>query len=95
MVSSWSSVVPSAVVMEVISGFPCVIVPVLSRTTMPIFSAAWMASMSRMRMPRRAPLPVATMMAAGMANPRAQGQAMISTEQTALARADQVAAADQ
>ncbi len=48
-------------------GRPSVIVPVLSSTTVSIFSAVCRASMSRMRMPRRAPLPVPTMIAAGKA----------------------------
>ena len=38
-----------------------------------------------MRIPCRAPRPVPTMMAAGTANPRAQGQAISSTLQVHLA----------
>ncbi len=44
------------------------------------------ASALRMRMPARAPRPVPTMMAMGVASPSAQGQATIRTA-TALTRA--------
>ncbi len=45
-----------------------------------------MASAFRKSTPSVAPLPVATMIDIGVARPRAQGQAMISTE-TAVTRA--------
>ena len=62
------------------AGEPSVTVPVLSSTTV---SVAWVisrASPLRIRMPWEAPSPVPTMMAVGVARPRAQGQAMTRTE---------------
>ena len=61
------------------AGRPSVIVPVLSKTTVLSFCAVSSASPLRIRMPCSAPWPVPTMIAVGVARPRAQGQAMIST----------------
>ena len=61
------------------TGFPSVTVPVLSSTTVSIFLAVSRLSASFIRMPRSAPLPMPTMMAVGVASPRAHGQAMMST----------------
>ncbi len=60
-------------------GRPSVSVPVLSNITTSIFSPRSRASPFLIRMPRRAPRPVPTMMAVGVASPSEQGQAMTST----------------
>ena len=54
-------------------------VPVLSRTTISIFSARSRCSPPLMRIPFPAPTPVPTMMAVGVASPSAQGQATTRT----------------
>ena len=56
-----------------------VIVPVLSSATVCILCARSRDSALRIRMPNSAPLPVPTIIAAGVAKPSAQGQAIIST----------------
>ena len=53
--------------------------PVLSNTTVVSLPAISSASPPLIRMPFSAPLPVPTMIAVGVARPRAHGQAMIST----------------
>jgi len=63
----------------VTAGWPWVRVPVLSTASTAIFSARSRASAFFTRMPALAPRPVPTMMAVGVARPRAQGQAMTST----------------
>src|SRR3989304_2430287 len=60
-------------------GSPRVSVPVLSKTTVVSFCATSSTSPLRIRMPFSAPLPTPTISAAGVAMPRAQGQAMMST----------------
>ena len=60
-------------------GLPSVTVPVLSRTTVASRSIRSKADASRTSSPARAPRPVATATAIGVARPRAHGQAMIST----------------
>ena len=65
--------------MSVRDGRPSVMVPVLSRRTTCTLWAVSRASASRTRMPCSAPLPMPTMMAVGVASPRAHGQAMMST----------------
>ena len=66
---------------------PSVMVPVLSSTTIVCrLCAVSSAAPSRIRTPFSAPLPVPTMIAVGVARPRAQGQAMTSTA-TTLSRA--------
>jgi len=64
-------------------GLPSVSVPVLSTIMVSTRRKFSIAEASRNKMPCVAALPVATMMDIGVAKPRAQGQAMISTE-TAL-----------
>ena len=56
------------------------IVPVLSRTTRSMFPAASMVAAFLNRIPCLAALPVPTMIASGVASPRAQGQDITSTE---------------
>ena len=80
--SSW----PGAARTVTSRGFPSVSVPVLSTTTVSTRSRASSASASLIRMPASAPRPVPTMIDIGVARPKAQGQAMISTA-TALTRA--------
>ena len=76
----YSSCFPGAAHMNPVTrGFPSVSVPVLSRTTTSIFFATSRLSASLIRMPFSAPLPVPTMIAVGVASPRAHGQAIIST----------------
>ena len=70
---------PSAGTRSVRSGRPLVSVPVLSKATRVTSWARSSAAASRMRMPRRAAAPVPTMIAAGVARPSAQGQAMTRT----------------
>ena len=67
----------------VTAGLPRVSVPVLSSTMVSILRACSSASPPRIRMPYSAALPVPTMIAVGVARPRAQGQAMISTAMAA------------
>ena len=67
-------------------GLPWVKVPVLSITRVSTLRKVSMASALRNSKPIWAPRPVATMIEIGVARPRAQGQAMISTA-TALTRA--------
>jgi len=64
---------------SITSGCPLVRVPVLSKTTVVTLPATSSASPPLMRMPSSAPFPVPTMMAVGVANPRAQGQAITRT----------------
>ena len=60
-------------------GRPSVSVPVLSNMTTSILRPRSSASPFLMRMPRRAPTPVPTMIAVGVANPSEQGHAISST----------------
>ena len=68
-----------AVTMWVIVGFPSVMVPVLSRSTVRTRLSRSSASPPRIRIPYSAALPVPTRIAVGVARPSAQGQAMMST----------------
>ena len=77
---------PSAARTAVTSGRPRVTVPVLSSSTVSMRCAISRASPLLIRMPCSAPRPVPTMMAIGVAKPKAQGQAMIRTA-TALTMA--------
>src|SRR5262249_20478270 len=61
-------------------GLPAVNVPVLSNSTAVMLPAFSNATPSRMRIPRCAAAFEPAMMAAGVAKPIAQGQAMIRTE---------------
>ncbi len=67
-------------------GRPSVSVPVLSSTSVSTRSNRSSASASRISTPAWAPRPTPTMIDMGVARPRAQGQAMISTD-TAAPRA--------
>ena len=78
--SSSPAPVGPKVITSVTWGLPSVTVPVLSRMTVSTRWAVSSASALLMRMPFSAPLPVPTMMATGVARPRAQGQEMTSTE---------------
>ncbi len=60
-------------------GFPLVMVPVLSKTTVSISLADCRASPDLIRMPPLAPTPVPTIIATGVARPSAQGQEITST----------------
>ena len=55
-------------------------VPVLSRAMISVLPAASSDAAVLNRMPFLAPSPLPTMMATGVASPRAQGQLMTSTE---------------
>ncbi len=77
--SSSRSPAPSNSTTSVTLGLPSVMVPVLSSTTVSSLCAVSSALPSRMSTPFSAPLPVPTMMAVGVARPRAQGHAMTST----------------
>ena len=79
-VSKSFSAQPSAVIISVRLGSPLVIVPVLSRTMVLSLCAVSRLAPPLMRMPFSAPRPVPTMIAVGVASPKAQGQAIISTE---------------
>ncbi|KAF5053511.1 hypothetical protein DSECCO2_397590 [anaerobic digester metagenome] len=61
------------------SGRPSVSVPVLSKTTVSTVPAISRESPPLINIPFSAPLPVPTMMAVGVARPRAHGQAITST----------------
>ena len=73
--------------MSVTMGCPWVMVPVLSITTVCTEWAVSRASADLMRTPLVAPRPVPTMMAVGVARPKAQGQETTSTD-TAMVRAN-------
>ena len=66
--------------MSVVFGSPLVMVPVLSRATICIFPVSSRETAVLNMMPFLAPIPLPTMMATGVASPRAQGQLMTSTE---------------
>ena len=69
-----------------LSGLPSVSVPVLSTTSVSIFSNRSSASAFLISTPDCAPRPTPTMIDIGVASPSAQGQAMISTETAATKR---------
>src|SRR6202158_588245 len=64
-------------------GFPSVKVPVLSTTSVSTRASVSSASALRTKTPEEAPLPTATMIDIGVANPSAQGHAIISTDTAA------------
>ncbi len=66
------------------SGFPIVRVPVLSKITAFALFAVSRASPPLIRIPFVAPFPVPTIIAVGVAKPRAQGQAITRTETAAI-----------
>ena len=65
---------------SVTSGWPMVMVPVLSNTTVWIFCTSWRTVPFLIRTPILALRPVPTIRAVGVAKPRAQGQAIMRTE---------------
>ena len=77
--SNSSSFQPFRVKRSVTSGFPLVIVPVLSKTMVWTSFINWIASPLRIRTPFSAPMPLPTINAVGVARPRAQGQAITRT----------------
>ena len=89
--STDTSSTPGTPSIRVRRGWPSVSVPVLSKATVSTRCAISSASASLMRMPCRAATPVPAMMAAGVARPSAQGQAITSTA-TACSRASSTAA---
>lgn len=62
------------------SGRPAVNVPVLSSTTVSMWASCSRVSASRISTPSRAPRPTPTITDIGVANPRAHGQAITSTD---------------
>ena len=76
---SVSSEIPSAGRRSVTLGRPSVMVPVLSRAMILILPAFSSDSEVLNRMPFRAPIPFPTMMATGVARPKAQGQEITRT----------------
>ena len=66
--------------MSVTAGAPSVMVPVLSKITISILWDASKASPFLNKTPASAPLPVPTIMAVGVASPRAQGHAITRTD---------------
>ncbi len=65
--------------MSVTNGFPSVIVPVLSRITAFTLWPSSKLSASFIKILFSAPLPIPTIMAVGVAKPKAQGQAITNT----------------
>ena len=65
-------------------GLPSVRVPVLSTTSVLTFSNRSSASAFLISTPTDAPLPTPTIIDIGVANPRAQGHAMIRTDTAAM-----------
>ncbi|CZR21529.1 Uncharacterised protein [Legionella pneumophila] len=70
--------------MRVNLGRPSVRVPVLSTTNVLTFSMRSKLSAFLIKTPFWAPFPTPTMMDMGVAKPRAQGQAIISTDTAAI-----------
>ena len=66
--------------MSVTSGSPLVIVPVLSKATICVLPAFSREAAVLKRIPLLAPLPLPTIIATGVARPRAQGQLITSTD---------------
>ena len=79
---------PSAVITSSNVIWPVVTVPVLSSTIVSTFRVLSSTSGPLIRMPSCAPRPVPTSSAIGVARPRAQGQATISTATAAVKAAD-------
>ena len=76
---SSASSTPGAVMTSMTAGSPRVSVPVLSNTTACTFASSSSAMAVLKRMPRRAPRPVPTITAIGVASPRASGHGMTTT----------------
>ncbi len=77
--SSGSDISPAGII-SVTLGSPEVMVPVLSRTTISVRPAVSRETAVLNSMPFLAPSPLPTMMATGVASPRAQGQLITSTD---------------
>ena len=77
---------PGMVQISVTLGSPMVMVPVLSRAIMSIFPVSSRDTAVLNMIPCFAPMPFPTIMATGVASPRAQGQLITSTDMP-LARA--------
>ena len=77
--SSSLSAIPPRGATSVTSGWPFVMVPVLSKTMVRTSFMVWMASPERIRMPFWAPMPLPTISAVGVARPSAHGQAITIT----------------
>jgi len=84
MVRRSSSVRSPSVTMALTSGWPVVMVPVLSNIHNVNRATFSSVSPVLMSIPRFAPTPIPTMTAVGVASPKAQGQAMTSTEMKLL-----------
>ena len=87
LAASWSkraSSKPGAGFTATKDGLPSVSVPVLSNTRVSTLRMNSMASAFLNSTPIVAPLPVATMIDIGVANPKAQGQAMMRTATAAI-----------
>ena len=78
--SSSHSVTPAAGSISLSFGVPAVIVPVLSRATTVTLPVSSRAAAVLNSTPCLAAAPLPTMMATGVASPRAQGQLMTSTD---------------
>ena len=81
---AWARSTPAPTATSTSSMRASVNVPVLSTTAMSTCSARSRISPPLMMTPSWAPRPVPTMIAVGVANPRAQGQAMMSTATAAV-----------
>ena len=75
----FSSSLSSVHTQSVATGVPSVIVPVLSSTTVSTLRAISRLSASLINIPISAPLPIPTIMAVGVASPKAHGQATTNT----------------
>ena len=71
-------------IISVTSGFPFVNVPVLSKTTVSSLPTISSTPPFLIKTPCSAPFPIPTMIAVGVAIPKAQGQAMTNTETIAV-----------
>ena len=78
--SSSASSIPAALTSFVTAGSPRVMVPVLSSATMSALPVSSREAEVLNSTPFRAPMPLPTMIATGVARPKAQGQEITSTE---------------
>ncbi len=81
--NSFSSISSFSNTISVTDGFPTVRVPVLSNTIVLTLLAISMCSPPLYKIPFSAPFPAPIINAAGVANPRAQGHAIMMTETNA------------
>ena len=82
IISSFSNLL--LIITSVTTGLPCVSVPVLSNTTVSIIYIVSRADAFLKSIPFFAPWPVPTIIATGVANPRAQGHDITNTEMAKL-----------